>query len=148
MASKLYITHVPPPIAIYLWGEIEPLLEKALEHAQGEFNSGYLREMVYKGSMIVILIFNDMELIAAAAVERISYPAKSTMRISLLGGEGMDEWLKPLVQYLDQMAFSWGVNDIEIAGRRGWLRALDQHGYEATYTILNKKLKSENPDAI
>lgn len=146
--SRVYVTQTPPPIALLLWEHIEPLLAKALEYAHGEFDIGQLREMVYRGSMVPILIFEGVDLVAAAAVERINYPGKVSMRIALLGGDNMEHWLPDLVKYIDSMALAWGVNDIEIAGRRGWLRTLEEHGYGASYTILRKDMSKPDVPEI
>jgi hypothetical protein len=145
---KHYITQIPQPMMSIMWPHLEPLLAKALSEARGEFTMDHLREMADTGTMLVLAIFKGQEVVAALTVERVLYPGKVTMRVALLGGEGMDEWVKDLNQHLSTMAMAMGAKDIEIAGRRGWARALDGFGYEVGYTILNKKIQAQTGDTL
>lgn len=74
---------------------------------------------------------------SAALTEVVKYPQMRAVRIFLAGGQ-LDE-LKKVERNIVAWARSIDASRIEIAGRRGWLRSLDD--YQETCTWMHKEIK-------
>jgi len=74
---------------------------------------------------------------SAALTEVIKYPQMRAVRIFLAGGQ-LDE-LKKVERNITAWAKEIDATRIEIAGRRGWLRSLDD--YQETCTWMHKEIK-------
>ena len=75
---------------------------------------------------------------SAALTEGIKYPQIRAVRIFLAGGQ-LDE-LKKVERNICNWARDIGAGRVEIAGRKGWLRALDD--YQETCTWMHKELET------
>ena len=76
---------------------------------------------------------------SAALTEVVKYPQIRAVRVFLAGGQ-LDE-LKKVERSISKWAQDIGARRIEIAGRRGWVRALDD--YNETCTWMHKELDDE-----
>ncbi len=61
------------------------------------------------------------------------------MRVVALGGQNMKKWLSQLIEFLDTWAVDQKVDRIEQMGRDGWLRVLNEYGYQKRYTFMTKE---------
>lgn len=72
-----------------------------------------------------------------AVTEIVAYPRKQVLHVFLAGGE--------MQQILDMIesAVAWGkaqgCSSMTIAGRHGWRRVLEKHGYAPVMTVLEKE---------
>ena len=76
---------------------------------------------------------------SAALTEVVKYPQMRSVRIFLAGGQ-LDELVK-VEKNICNWAQEIGAKRVEIAGRKGWLRALDD--YQETCTWMHKELGDE-----
>lgn len=74
-----------------------------------------------------------------AVTEIVIYPRKKVLHVFLAGGE-MDQ----IIDMIDS-AVAWsktqGCTSMTIAGRHGWKRVLEKHGYKAVMTVLEKEFE-------
>ena len=75
-----------------------------------------------------------------AVTEIVVYPRKRVLHVFLAGGE-MDQ----IIDMIDS-AVAWskeqGCTSMTIAGRHGWRRVLEKHGYRAVMTVLEKEYEA------
>lgn len=68
------------------WGEIRPLLARAVEHGRGELEVDDLLVLVDRGTMAILALEEDGELLAATAFEAIHYPRRVVLNFAYTGG--------------------------------------------------------------
>lgn len=57
-----------------------------------------------------------------------------------LGGEGLEDWLEPLLAMLEGLARDQGCRSILMRGRLGWQRPLTKHGWAVHAVVLQKQI--------
>jgi len=119
-------------------------VESALRFSYGEREIHDIMKELVKGSKQIWLGTIGDKFVATVVTQIIQYPKKKTCEICYLGGEAGSGVLKALgeVEAIENWAVDNGCDDIQVFGRRGWLKALKKHGYSSRYTIIGKNLKA------
>lgn len=110
-----------------------PMLQAALDRGQGEYHLEDIKEGVLLGDLQLWLGEGY-----AAITEVLNYPQRRIVLVHLAGGE-----LAPLVEAdgeLVKFAKAMGATGIEIIGRKGWVKALRDHGYRESAVHLFKEV--------
>ncbi len=110
-----------------VWQAVEPLLQRACDHADNRFSPEILRKSVLARSMQLWVAFNDNEEIRAVAVTHLGvFPnGDKTAEIIALGGEQRAEWL-PLFPVMVKWAEKEECCSISFQGRKGWAKDLPE----------------------
>ncbi len=95
------------------WPAIEALLRPAAERGGITIEQG--------PAWTVWTVHRDGELIAAANVRR---TVDREAEVTLIGGKGFREWLKPLDEMIGRWANQEGCKRLIACGRRGWTKHL------------------------
>lgn len=110
-----------------------PWLEAALAYSGDTHEIQDVFEAVVKGDMQ--FWSNDR---CAVVTEIITYPRKRVFHIFLAGGE------LSAIRELEAGAVEWakqyGCTDIRLSGRKGWLKALQNDGWELKFTTMSKRI--------
>lgn len=72
--------------------EIIPMLESAIEHADGEYTVSDIIDYISRGEQGCLGVFDGMELIGVFTVMLITYPRRSVIRLVTMGGLAVDRW--------------------------------------------------------
>lgn len=116
-----------------------PRLEAALEYSGGEFDIDDIWRLVAseEGQLWHSDDFSGI-------TEVIHYPQKTVVLVHLAGGnlEALQNMTRPGGD-LERFAKLVGADAIEIQGRRGWVRALADHGYREKAVRVFKELQDE-----
>jgi len=112
------------------------MLVEALEHSGGSHTFQNIVDAVQQE----VMQFWPMEK-SCLVTEVINYPNLKTLHIFLAGGDleeikGIDSTLEFLCQEI-------GADYISLSGRRGWIKALADIGYELSHVTLAKKVKDK-----
>lgn len=118
------IVPVPPPMVDAVWPQVEHLLLPALGFNQGELAPEDILQFLRDNQMWLLTIHQSDKIVAAAVLELVQYPRKRSLRIVLLGGSGLQDWMGELQVATNDMAKSMGASFVELHGRPGWERAL------------------------
>ena len=113
------------------WDRCAPFIEAALAHANGTHSLADVLRLVAEGEA-QFWPFED----AAIVTEIVRYPQRTILRFWLAGGK-----LQTLLNAEPEVIVwskQWGCNGVEIIGRRGWNRALND--YKSNSTIMVKDL--------
>lgn len=137
----IHVELIHPDLALKHWGEIYPLLDLAVAESNGEISEDSLKEAINLGHALVVAVYDDLELLAAIALEVITFSTgKKVLNIQLAGGTGMDLWYHQVDECCRLIAKSRDCQEIYIVGRKGWQRQLKQIGYQPIHTILKKEV--------
>ena len=121
-----------------VWKDVVPLIEKALQHAEGELVPGDIKKHLDKGDLRLWVALEGKETIAAMVTEVIQYPRKKIVRVITLAGKNMDMWYD-FLPMIEGYAIRNGCSSLEAWSRKGMARKLKD--WKHSYDIITKDLK-------
>ena len=129
------VTRVPSEDVKFIWSQIKPLLEKALDET-------YTIDDIYKGliedRMQLFISWNDDRVESAVVTEIAQYPQSKVLRYFLAGGVNLENWLERIQKVIEKFAKKENCTHLEVAGRKGWVRKLK--GFRVKAYLLNKEI--------
>jgi len=136
--------HLPPELAAAAWPDVAPLLAPAVAMAEGRHTLQTTLQRVQDGHMQAVVALSDARPIMACITQVALYPAQRWLQVPFCGGSRMREWLAPLLETIDGLAYDNQCVGIEISGRGGWERVLAPFGYvpNENHHLLVKRLDS------
>ena len=141
MSDNITISSVPPELLHLVWHNVKPLFQRALDHTNDEYTVDDIKQLIEDGETLLLVVSEGETILAACGMDVVQYPSTRNIRVSYLGGINMDQWLLKLVQSINLIAKEMEVKDIEVVGRRGWVKKLCDHGYVETYTTVVKRVE-------
>lgn len=122
---------------------LQPFLTPAIEESHGELDLTDLFGMIHRGEAKVWLVFQEepKKLVGVAVTEETEYPHHSNLRVTFMGGCGMLEWQDELDDALCEYCEKHNLANVEVVGRKGFVKTLAPLGYEPAYTVLLKTVK-------
>ena len=112
------------------------MLVEALNHSGGSHTFQNIVDAVQNE----VMQFWPMEK-SCLVTEVINYPNLKTLHIFLAGGD-LEE-IKTIDSTLEFLCQEIGADYISLSGRRGWIKALADIGYELSHVTLAKKVKEK-----
>tara|TARA_E500000178_G_scaffold58937_1_gene55485 strand:+ start:260 stop:661 length:402 start_codon:yes stop_codon:yes gene_type:complete len=129
------VTRVPSEDVGFIWSQVKPLLEKALDET-------YTIGDIYKGllddRMQLFISWNDERVESAVVTEIAQYPQSKVLRYFLAGGTNLDNWLERIQKIIEKFAKQENCTHLEVAGRKGWVKKLK--GFRVKAYLLNKEI--------
>jgi hypothetical protein len=110
-----------------------PDLEAAMEHNGHTHNFDDLTAMVLQGRLRMWTTANSV-----ALTEVIEYPQQKHYHVFAAGGDLSE--IVETIPLVEQAARDAGCCKLTITGRRGWVRALEKHGWTEDFTTCVRSL--------
>jgi hypothetical protein len=109
-----------------VWDRVRPLVEKAVEHADGRFGADDVLGWLKKGTLQ--LWIGEQ---AIAITEVVNYAKSKRLVVQIVSGEleGVIDFIEPFSEWAKEQ----GCEAMEASGRRGWERVLP--GFERVTTV-------------
>ena len=129
------VTRVPSEDLEFIWSQVAPLLEKALDETYS------IKDILYglaNDRMQLFISWNDNKIESAVVTEIAQYPQAKILRYFLAGGTNLDNWLERIQEKIEKFAKQNKCTHLEVAGRKGWARKLK--GFKMKVTILSKEI--------
>ncbi|MGW8181338.1 MAG: hypothetical protein ACWGQW_21615 [bacterium] len=136
---KAQISGIQPEDVGYFWPMVMPLIERVLRKSNGEYLAVDIYERLLDGTMQLWLISEELDLLSVLVTEVLTYPRKRICVMVLAAGEDL-EALTGQLEVLEEWALSIGVDELRIAGRKGWKRVLESEGFYEPHVVLSKYL--------
>lgn len=115
---------------------IIPMLEKAVEHTDGEYDVADIIEAISSGQQGCLGIFQELKLIGIYTVMLINYPQRRLLRIVTMGGLPVEYWAAT-EQTLTEYARGHQCDGIEFWCRPGVSKIVKKSfGFEHQYDVL------------
>ena len=130
------VTRVPSEDLEFIWSQVAPLIEKALDETYN------IKDILYglaNDRMQLFISWNDNRVESAVVTEIAQYPQAKILRYFLAGGTNLDNWLERIQEKIEKFAKQNKCTYLEVAGRKGWVRKLK--GYKMKAIILSKEIK-------
>ena len=129
------VTRVPSEDLEFIWSQVAPLLEKALDETYS------IKDILYglaNDRMQLFISWNDNKIESAVVTEIAQYPQAKILRYFLAGGTNLDNWLERIQEKIEKFAKQNKCTHLEVAGRKGWVRKLK--GFSVKAYLLNKEI--------
>lgn len=123
------------------WKDVETFLKDGLEHADGKYGLGDIKELISAELLILWVVYNEEKEKAVGCVltEVLKYPKVQALSIFLLAGNDFTEMLT-VFDDLKEYAKGVGCNRIEFYGRPGWENTLKPLSFEKIHTVMRLNL--------
>jgi len=122
------------------WDEAKPLIQKAVDESNGETAIQDVYKQLTGETHRLVVIREGGVMRAAVVLNLINYPQKMAVRFVYLGGEKMRDWIPALDDYISSWGRNNGIDCIEVVGRKGWVKMLNNYGYKPEYVHIIKQL--------
>lgn len=118
-----------------VWISASPMLQKALNKSDGCFDIEDIRKGI-EGKDFQLWVWVDVTIKAALVTEIRQFPRKKVCIMFLCGGEDLSEWRDD--KTVDVWAKAMGCEDMQIHGRKSWLKVLN--GWQERHTTIGRSL--------
>jgi hypothetical protein len=122
------------------WRDLEGFVTDALHYADDALASEDIRKLCESRDMQMWVAILDDQIQGAATTEVVQYPRRKMVRVVTLAGDRFPEWRDDMDRALQAFAERVGANGIEIYGRKGWEKRLDDLGYKPKGVRYAKEL--------
>ena len=129
------ITRVPSEDVDFIWSQVAPLLEKALDET---YTIQDIKHGLLNDRMQLFISWNNDRVESAVVTEIAEYPQSKVLRYFLAGGTNLNNWLENIQITIEKFAKRENCTHLEVAGRKGWVRKLK--GYKVKAYLLNKEI--------
>lgn len=139
----IHISFPEPAKVLDCWAEIEPFVQLAIDHSNGELSMQRIKNNLgNKEIALGVIIDTDIEkIIAVVTFDMITFDSGlKVLTIQCAGGERMDDWIDQVDALSISMARRHDCDKIYIIGRKGWERKLRDIGYKHAHTTLTKEV--------
>jgi hypothetical protein len=129
------VTRVPSEDVEFIWSQVAPLLEKALDETYS------IQDILYgiaNDRMQLFISWNNNRVESAVVTEIAQYPQSKVLRYFLAGGTNLENWLERIQKVIEKFAKQENCTQLEVAGRKGWVRKLK--GFSVKAYLLNKEI--------
>ena len=129
------VTRVPSEDVEFIWSQVAPLLEKALDET---YNIEDILYGLANDRMQLFISWNNNKVESAVVTEIAQYPQAKVLRYFLAGGTNLNNWLERIQETIEKFAKNNKCTHLEVAGRKGWVRKLK--GFKMKAIILSKEI--------
>jgi hypothetical protein len=123
----IFVSPVPVESIGLVWDRCKPFLTKATDESGGRETILTLYSKLKLGFSVLWIIMIDNHIVGAATTEVTDW---KSLHVSFLGGSRMNEWLDEFIKQLREYAQHNGCINLEMTGRKGWLRSLAEFGFK------------------
>jgi len=137
---KVNVTGIPHEAIDGMWPIVVEHILKGLEYGHGELDIEDIYRGIKSRDMQLWSAFqSDGECVASLVTEIFYFGSKKVMRLIVLGGGHMSDWLD-FLDTLREFAEANQCNRIEAYCRDGMMRRLEDYGYKKLYNLCGVDL--------
>ena len=131
--------YIPHDYVLNIWGEVEPLVNKALKHNDDELTSDDVLQNLLDRSSVLWVGVQGKEILMAVVAEFVVFPRKKALRIltwATKSGYDYELWMKEFPK-IEHFAKVNGCSFIEAWTRKGLAKKLN---WEFSYSVVRKQI--------
>tara|TARA_R100000149_G_C5851939_1_gene120353 strand:- start:547 stop:966 length:420 start_codon:yes stop_codon:yes gene_type:complete len=138
----MMITAVPIEGVDIVWEDAKKVLHKSVNTSAGKFEVEDLKQELKQGQLVLWLVMDGSEVLAALTSRVIEYPGRRAMALDWVGGKHMRKWLPLVLNTLQKYATDCECKHIEGYGRKAWGRILQKYGWQPEYIAYRMELNN------
>lgn len=136
------IAALPQTLIEPVWPMITPHLEKVLDLVSDELTLEGIKSKAISGDILILTVCKGPDIIAALTLEIRTYETGlRVLHLPHLGGDEFFEWRPQMDTVVESIAKDFDCHQLRIVGRRGWIKALKDLGWEEHYVVVKKDLR-------
>ena len=135
------ISAVPKETVKYVWKDVERVLEKSVDTAEGKVRLIDVLKGVLDDTYVLWVVFEGEKIIAAITTRIIEYPQRRSMALDWVGGSRMKEWQDMAINTILEFATLNNCQHLEGYGRKAWGRALKKYGFYPEYIAYRMEIE-------
>ena len=140
--TNLCLSKVSVSLVDLLWDEVEPLLQKAVDKANGEMTTEELKEQILNGETLLYTVDDTDYIVAAVTFQKRHFDnGKEVLVILTAGGERLYEWMDDVLEEANNVGRESGCEDVYVVGRSGWKKPLGERGFQVAHTVYKKRVQ-------
>ncbi len=132
-------SYVSPDKVSILWDQLIPLFEKVLPYNNEEMTLEDIKLDLDRGDMQLFVVCIPNEIVALVTTEIVEYPQHSALNICHCAGDHLEAWIE-LEPMLVEHAKRNNCKAIELRGRKGWVKKLQDYNYREKNVTLIKEV--------
>lgn len=141
MVNNFKIAALPQTFIEPVWHLIEPHIARVTEIVDDETTPMHIKEKALIGEVLIITISEGDKIIAALTADIRTYDTgMKALHLPHLGGDKFFQWRDQLNIVVNAIAKDFDCQQLRIVGRRGWVKALKDLGWEEQYVVLKKDI--------
>ncbi len=109
-----------------VWPHVKDWIDGSRPKAPELYTLDEIRADAVKGEMAIWAVCEGPKIVGVMVTCPIQYPRFKSIRLWIVGGNGMERWGKQAHEYLNAFAKEHGVAWIEGGGRNGWKRGFGE----------------------
>jgi hypothetical protein len=131
------IAVVPVDYIHQAWAKCGHMIEAAMEHAQGDYNTEQAKVYLVQGSQSLLLFLEADVVVGATIFSVITNPNDRVFYIEATGGKTTKEFMDKMFEY----AKSLGCTKVKASCRKSVARLCRQrYNFKETYTMIERQL--------
>ena len=135
------IIPIPPQEVPAVFPSIKELVLRSLEYAHGNLNVDDVYSHLISSQTVLWLVTDEKFNIQSFIITDVQqYPRRKVIRILLSAGKEMESWKKEATEAFIVWAKHIGASQIEVIGRKGWEKALNNLDYKFGHVVLVKEI--------
>jgi len=137
---KVYL--VPQEHITQIYPDIEKYVDRMVPTAYGRFEKIDLVNDILSGKATLWVIMDeedDNKLYGIIFTEWSHYPRKKMLSISFAAGDKLDSWIEESLKVLENWAVDNDCDAMEITGRKGWVKKLEDYDWKQEFIIVKKE---------
>ena len=138
----MMITAVPIEGVDIVWEDAKRVLHKSVNTSAGKFEVEDLKQELKQGQLVLWLVMDGSEVLAALTSRVIEYPGRRAMALDWVGGKHMRKWLPLVLNTLQKYATDCECKHIEGYGRKAWGSILQKYGWKPEYIAYRMELNN------
>lgn len=138
MTQSTKMTMVPPGYLDAVWPDILPFVQRAVDKSTSRFNATSVYDDAKSGHHTVWIVLIGDAIVLTLTTRVVQYPCKRALVVDWVGGADLNEVIGTVINDLKEYALNNACDHVEGTGRRGWSKALADHGFiagDVTYKL-------------
>lgn len=141
--GAVIISVIEGDVALGYWPILKDHFQASLEVAHDDMTHHNLLAMIMDGSLMLLVIHKDLELVGSACLEVVQLRKHKVLHCMHFAGDDLDAWADEWMITWKLLAKELGCDRITIKGREGWAKYARALGFEHTYTVMHYDLGDE-----
>ena len=134
------VYYVPPDRLDEEWNNAAPLIRLSQKRVEHKLSMSDLHEEILKGWHQLWVVKKDGSTTGAFTTSLIDHPKMQSLRVTYLGGFGIEQWHNQAINAIKVLANKLGCKTIEAEGRLGWSKFAKDYGFKELNRVYEMEI--------
>lgn len=145
MSDKYRVVIVPTEMVELIWDKTIPHMQRAVDKSHGDVTMESVKRNLVIGKTLLVVITDGADIVAVNTLQIQTLESGVRVLIALvIGGHEVDSWTEQFLEVMKLIAKEHGCTELRGgAVRKGWLKKLEQFGWENAYMTIRYPLEDK-----